>query len=116
MDFLQSIPEDQYGHVELLAAATALVAVVLTYLLTPGHEKAVEYEIAVPEQCKPGWEGEVLAEPSIKVRDTKQSRARISSWSICYLTHLLKKSDLIPRSLAQPPYIVTVQPQVNRWA
>jgi len=67
MEALNIIPVDQYGQTTLFATVTALVVVVLTYLLSPGQEKAVEYEVAVPEQCKFGWEGTVLIEPSIKV-------------------------------------------------
>jgi len=36
-------------------------------LLVGEHEGAVPYDVAVPEQCKDGWEGQVLEEPSIKV-------------------------------------------------
>ena len=30
-------------------------------------EEAVKYVVDTPEQAKPGWEGEVLEEPSLKV-------------------------------------------------
>jgi hypothetical protein len=31
-------------------------------------EKAVKYVVEPPEQAKPGWTGEVLEKPSLKVR------------------------------------------------
>ncbi|KAL8961651.1 MAG: hypothetical protein Q9183_005277 [Haloplaca sp. 2 TL-2023] len=37
------------------------------FYLSHDVERPIDYEIAVPEQCKPGWTGKVLEEPSIKI-------------------------------------------------
>ncbi|GAB7344891.1 hypothetical protein MBLNU457_3328t1 [Dothideomycetes sp. NU457] len=45
----------------------AIFLLSLRYLLVSEPERAADYEISIPEQCKPGWKGEELREPSIKV-------------------------------------------------
>ena len=39
----------------------------LYILLRPDVEKAVAFSVPAPEQCKPGWSGKTLEEPTIKV-------------------------------------------------
>jgi len=68
MEALDVFSTDRNGQISLFAAVTAFAVVALTYFLSHGHEKAVKYEVAIPEQCKVGWKGKVLDEPSIKVR------------------------------------------------
>lgn len=48
--------------------AGLLTVYVLCRWLRPDPEAAVDYSVPVPAQCRPGWKGEVLAEPSLKVR------------------------------------------------
>ena len=36
-------------------------------LLVGEHEGTVPYDVALPEQCKDGWDGQILQKPSIKV-------------------------------------------------
>jgi len=52
-----------------LSIGSAVFVLSLRYLLISDPERAVDYEIPIPEQCKPGWKGEELDEPSIKVCD-----------------------------------------------
>jgi hypothetical protein len=50
-----------------LAITTLFLAIGIIRLLLPDPEAAVNYTIKEPEQLRPGWEGEVLDEPSITV-------------------------------------------------
>lgn len=54
-------------HVVTIAFTSVAVAVAV-YLLKPDPEAAIDYEVPLPEQCEPEWKGEVLENPSIKVR------------------------------------------------
>jgi hypothetical protein len=36
-------------------------------LSASSYDDPVEYNVPTPEQCRPGWDGEILSEPSIKV-------------------------------------------------
>lgn len=47
--------------------ATAVVGLVLRSL-KPDAEAAIDYKVPLPPQCLPGWKGEVLEKPSLKVR------------------------------------------------
>lgn len=54
------------------ATATTVVCVLLTawllyQFLRQDEEKAVDFTVAAPEQCTPGWKGKTLDEPTIKV-------------------------------------------------
>lgn len=57
------------------AEVTTLVQVFITaaslwllyVLLRNDPEKAVDFTVAAPEQCRPGWRGRVLDDPSIKI-------------------------------------------------
>ena len=63
---LRFLPIDQYPP-----AAAALVLFLVTlatglWLWTREDESAVPYVVDVPHQCLPGWDGELLNEPSLK--------------------------------------------------
>jgi len=49
----------------------SLAAIVFTsavlYLVKPDPEAAVDFDVPIPVQCEPGWQGEVLENPSLKV-------------------------------------------------
>lgn len=53
--------------------ATGLVPVLVSFLVLyilgrkSGLEAPVPYNVTPPEQARPGWKGEVLDEPSLKV-------------------------------------------------
>lgn len=56
-----------------LTLGVALIAFLLSFwfletLLSNNVEAAVDYTVPIPEQCKPGWKGEELQDPQIKVR------------------------------------------------
>jgi len=52
----------------LVTVPALLVTALLLYkLLQKDPEKAVDFTVPVPDQCKPGWHGKVLDEPAIKV-------------------------------------------------
>lgn len=48
------------------AILTLLITIYFT-LLNNDDERPVSFSIPLPEQCKPGWKGEVLDDPKIKV-------------------------------------------------
>ena len=55
-----------------LTLGVALVAFVFSFwflklVLSNDAEAAVDYTVPIPEQCKPGWKGEELEDPQIKV-------------------------------------------------
>lgn len=45
----------------------ALLSVLYYTYFGTDEERPVSFSISLPEQCKPGWQGRVLAEPAIKV-------------------------------------------------
>jgi hypothetical protein len=51
----------------LIYAVGAVTLCLLYYVLGNDPEAAVPYNVAPPEQVKPGWEGEELQELSMKV-------------------------------------------------
>ncbi|KAK3699707.1 Meiotic Sister-Chromatid recombination aldehyde dehydrogenase [Vermiconidia calcicola] len=62
---LRSVPSDP-------ATATTVVCVLLAAwllyrFLRQDEEQAVDFTVTAPEQCKPGWKGRILDEPTIKV-------------------------------------------------
>lgn len=60
------ISENQ-GTVALTWVAVVFATAVL-WLTTKGEsEAAVDFEVPLPKQCEPGWQGEILQEPSLKV-------------------------------------------------
>ncbi|KAG9946760.1 Aldedh-domain-containing protein, partial [Aureobasidium melanogenum] len=63
---LDWISENQ-GTVALTWVAVVFATAVL-WLTTKGEsEAAVDFEVPLPKQCEPGWQGEVLQEPSLKI-------------------------------------------------
>lgn len=51
-------------------AASAAVLLLTTVVVLRARAKkyaAVPYDVTVPDQCKPGWDGKVLESPSIRV-------------------------------------------------
>jgi hypothetical protein len=58
------LPDDK---TPLLVSAIGLITLYLAYLLLHSDpEAAVPYNVAPPEQARPGWKGEVLDEPGLK--------------------------------------------------
>jgi hypothetical protein len=58
--------------IRLLITVGALAVATLALLwLFAFSEAAVDYTVEVPVQCRPGWEGETLEKPSIKVNKSK---------------------------------------------
>ena len=51
----------------LLTGLVVVVAGVVFRWAQPDAEAAVDYEVPLPAQCQPGWKGEVLENPSLKV-------------------------------------------------
>lgn len=66
MDALDWAAQNQ-GAV-LLTAAAVIFAGTLLVLTKSNGEEAVLFEVPFPPQCEPGWKGEILENPSIKVR------------------------------------------------
>lgn len=52
----------------VLGAIGAVTLVAFYFLFRGDPEAAVPYNVTPPQQVKPGWKGEVLEEPSLKVR------------------------------------------------
>jgi hypothetical protein len=52
-----------------LLSCIGISTLVLFYLLfRKDPEAAIPYNVTPPEQSKPGWKGQVLEEPALKVR------------------------------------------------
>lgn len=69
MEFLDNFQQ----QLSPLALGVALTVFILSFLflklvLSNDAEAAVDYTVPIPEQCKPGWKGEELEDPQIKVR------------------------------------------------
>ncbi len=59
----------QMSKLEILAVTVALIILIVTLYFTffsNDEERPVSFSMPMPEQCSPGWEGEVLDSPSIK--------------------------------------------------
>jgi len=68
MDHWTALTNGDLDATALTTGAVLLVTAWLLYaLLRTDSEKAVGFTVPVPDQCKPGWQGKVLDEPSIKV-------------------------------------------------
>lgn len=70
ISFLQSVYGD-FSKPEILllicgATLTLLITIYFTFF-NNDDERPVSFTIPLPEQCKPGWKGEVLDDPKIKV-------------------------------------------------
>lgn len=69
--FLQSV-YGEFSKPEVIiiliggAIVTLLITIYFTRLLNNDDERPVSFTIPLPEQCKPGWKGEVLDDPKIK--------------------------------------------------
>lgn len=70
ISFLQSV----YGELNKPEVVILICSAILTLLITlyftlldNDDERPVSFTIPLPEQCKPGWKGEVLDDPKIKV-------------------------------------------------
>lgn len=68
--FLQSIygesPKPE-GLILIYGAILTLLITLYFTFLNNDDERPVSFCIPLPEQCKPGWKGEVLDDPKIKV-------------------------------------------------
>ena len=51
----------------LLTGLVVAIAGLVVLWAKPDAEAAVDYSVPLPQQCQPGWKGEVLEKPSIKV-------------------------------------------------
>jgi hypothetical protein len=58
---------DEHG-VYMVAAVGAVTVCALYLLLRTDAEASVPYTIEPPEQARPGWKGDVLDKPTLKVR------------------------------------------------
>jgi len=67
----------------VLGAIGALTLGLCYILLRSDPEAAVPYNVAPPEPSKPGWKGEVLEEPTLKVFTTAlHARSAIDSYQV----------------------------------
>jgi hypothetical protein len=57
---------DEYSKLAL-GAIGVLTAIVFYVLFRSDPEAAVPYNVTPPNEAQPGWKGEVLEEPSLKV-------------------------------------------------
>lgn len=61
----------QFEWESLTPIAVTFAALLVVYEILswnwPDSEKAIDYEVNLPEQCRPGWQGEQLKNPSLKV-------------------------------------------------
>jgi hypothetical protein len=68
MDFIPSDLNLEDGLPQFLVLFfLGLVAVYLFSRLFTDPHAAVTYSVPEPEQLKPGWKGEIVSEPSLKV-------------------------------------------------
>ena len=58
---------DEYSTY-VLGAVGAATLYFLYLLLRTDYEAPVPYHVPPPEQAQPGWKGQVLQEPTLKVR------------------------------------------------
>ena len=68
---------EHYGTIIVSVAAVVLATVVISNVRASKWAR-VPYTVPIPEQCKRGWEGKVLENPSIKV---------CSLWTVCSLVY-----------------------------
>ncbi|KAL8707997.1 MAG: hypothetical protein Q9220_007077 [cf. Caloplaca sp. 1 TL-2023] len=70
MEFLSSfIPLDlPWLEISISIFAIVLVQTLLSSVVFRRDDEApIEYFVALPEQCKPGWSGKLLEEPCVKI-------------------------------------------------
>lgn len=58
---------DNQGTVALTWVAVVFATAVLWFTTKGDSEAAVNFEVPLPKQCEPDWQGEVLQEPGLKV-------------------------------------------------
>ena len=59
---------------ELLSVAIVLLALRnISSILSREDESAEEFNVALPEAAEPGWKGEILEHPNIKVREDQSA-------------------------------------------
>jgi hypothetical protein len=58
----------------LLVICILLSLLVLSPFIQPDAERPVLYSVNEPKQCQPGWEGEVLENPSIQAEGSSAIR------------------------------------------
>ncbi|GAM89659.1 hypothetical protein ANO11243_076980 [Dothideomycetidae sp. 11243] len=51
----------------LSAVSAVAIACLLIWLAKADPERAVDYTVPLPEECKPGWSGKTLDNPSLKI-------------------------------------------------
>ncbi|KAK8166442.1 Aldehyde/histidinol dehydrogenase [Phyllosticta citrichinensis] len=66
----QALLHTPVGHA--LIAGTIVTALFLAAWYLDDPEEAVRYRVRVPEQCAPGWKGEVVREPGLRVKDSNK--------------------------------------------
>lgn len=69
MEHLNHYPaEVPWLEILIFTFSIGLVLIAFNYtVLNDSAEQPVNFIVPLPEQCKPGWKGEVLEDPSIKV-------------------------------------------------
>ena len=69
MEFFKSQSNEALLLAFLIGCTTFLLFYFLVYFCVPngGLENPVDFVVPFPEQCKAGWKGRVLDNPSIKV-------------------------------------------------
>lgn len=80
------------------AVVLALTLFALSVFLRPRDPPPIRYSVSVPEQCKPGWRGKELAEPSLKVRSIQ--------WKIVWLSGVLYGLKLSADTCEQNRFLV----------
>ncbi|KAF2237812.1 Aldedh-domain-containing protein [Viridothelium virens] len=65
---LQELTDLIPSEAAVLSAIFLILFVPILYIILsgPSFEEPVEYDVPVPEQCRQGWDGKILDEPSIK--------------------------------------------------
>lgn len=65
------------------AAIIALTCIYFKRLFANNPEEpAVDYEVPIPEQCKPGWRGDELEEVQLKVRHPRPTTRTPGKWIV----------------------------------
>ena len=62
------LPNDlPWPEISVILISLTIVSSFCYKLSRDDDEAPVEYTVSIPDQCKPGWEGKILDEPSVKV-------------------------------------------------
>lgn len=101
METLNNLTQVPWLEISIFLVSTSLVLIVFRYtVLNNEDERPVTFKVPVPEQCSPGWTGEILDEPSIKVCRSINLR-------------VYRRTDSGSRRLVRVLYNATVQPMDN---